>query len=158
MDKKRQKVEKRVSAGGIIFRKKNNKIEFLILEKTKEDGSKEWLLPKGEIEEDEDKKITALREASEETNLPTSELEFIKEIGEEKFFYKDKWGSGNLVFKKVFYFLIKYNGKEKPKPQRKEGFTNAVFFDFQKTLQMLTYKNSQELIKKAIKEIKDDKR
>ena len=55
------------SAGGIVYRKKGNHIEILMLAWKNARDDLEYVLPKGHIENDESPMETALREISEET-------------------------------------------------------------------------------------------
>ena len=66
------------SAGGIVYRKRNNTLEILLLAWKNARGDTEYVLPKGHIENEETAAETALREISEETGLNTEFLEVIK--------------------------------------------------------------------------------
>lgn len=61
------------SAGILLFRRLNNKIEFFLVHpggpfwKNKDEGA--WTIPKGEMEEEEDGLATAKREFKEETGI-----------------------------------------------------------------------------------------
>lgn len=153
--RRNRKAELKLSAGGIVFLKEKGDFKFLILEKDKGNGKKEWLFPKGKIEENESTVKAALREISEESGLPQNKLKVIKKIGQERFFYKDKWDKGQLVYKIVEYFLVEYSGKKKPLPQKEEGFIRAVFLPKEEVLNRLTFKNSKNLFKKALKELEN---
>ncbi len=77
---------KRHSAGLLVYRTKNGRLEVLIARmdgpwfKNKEKGA--WSIPKGEYSEDEDPKKTALREFKEELSLepPTGEWYELGEV------------------------------------------------------------------------------
>jgi predicted NUDIX family NTP pyrophosphohydrolase len=71
----------KVSAGLLLYRRRNGEIEFLLVHlggpfwTRKDDGA--WFLPKGEVNPGEDEKAAAIREFREETSLevdPGSEL------------------------------------------------------------------------------------
>jgi predicted NUDIX family NTP pyrophosphohydrolase len=63
----------KVSAGLLLFRRRNGEIEFLLVHlggpfwAKKDDGA--WFLPKGEVNPGEDEKAAAIREFQEETGL-----------------------------------------------------------------------------------------
>ena len=59
---KKKKVKVEISAGGVVFKKEDNKLKFLLIL----DGYGRWALPKGHIEKGESTKTAALREVSEE--------------------------------------------------------------------------------------------
>ncbi len=151
MKKKKADFQRRFSAGGVVFRRKNSDFEILLLKRKKRDGKFEWVLPKGEIEEDNIKK-TALREIKEETGLEN--LELIARLGQEKYFYRESWDKGNLIFKIVTYFLVESQDEKTPQPQIGEGFVEARWFPHQRAIERATFQNSQEIIKRAVKLIK----
>jgi predicted NUDIX family NTP pyrophosphohydrolase len=71
----------KVSAGLILYRRRNNELEFLLVHlggpfwTKKDEGA--WFLPKGEVNPGEDEKAAAIREFQEETGFhfdPTSKL------------------------------------------------------------------------------------
>jgi len=66
------------SSGGIVYRKQKGKIEILLLEWENAKKEREFVLPKGHMEDAETAKDTALREINEETGLDISDLEIIK--------------------------------------------------------------------------------
>jgi predicted NUDIX family NTP pyrophosphohydrolase len=80
---------KKISAGLLMYRKKNNQLEFFLVHpggpyfKNKDDGA--WTIPKGEAENTELLLDTAIREFREETGInPAGEfipLESVKQKG-----------------------------------------------------------------------------
>src|SRR5262249_3819711 len=54
-------------AGGVVFRRRRNGIEYLLVEAKSKPN--EWVLPKGHIEEGEDHRETAVREVYEESGV-----------------------------------------------------------------------------------------
>jgi len=54
-------------AGGVVFRTKSGKTEYLLVEATNDPG--QWVLPKGHVEEGELPRETAVREVHEETGV-----------------------------------------------------------------------------------------
>ena len=66
------------SSGGIVYRKQKGKIEVLLLEYENAKRTREFVLPKGHMENTETAKDTALREINEETGLAIKDLEIIK--------------------------------------------------------------------------------
>ncbi len=140
----KSKIIRKFSAGGVVLRKQNHQYEILLLEKQK-DTNKEWLLPKGEIEEGEKSQDTVLREVTEETGL--KDIEIISEIDKEEYFYRTSGEKDKLIFKNVRYFLIKSSDKNHPIPQKEEGFISAKWFSLDQALKVATY--SKKIIKKA---------
>ena len=103
-------------------------------------------MPKGKIEKGEKPEQTAIREIQEETGL--SNLKIIKHLGQIKYFYRLK---GQPIFKIVYNFLLE-TGDEKLNPTWE--VQDARWFSPSKALQTIAYKNTKEILKKAIAIIK----
>ncbi|MCK9272496.1 NUDIX domain-containing protein [Candidatus Gracilibacteria bacterium] len=103
------------SSGGIVYRKKGNSFEILLLERKNPKGQIVYVIPKGRIEDEEKAKETALREISEETGLLESELEIIKFITKINFTFVASYKEGSpTINKDVYLFLVKYIGENEP--------------------------------------------
>jgi 8-oxo-dGTP pyrophosphatase MutT (NUDIX family) len=102
------------SAGIILYRKKIDVIEYLLLN----GDAIGWGFPKGHIDDGESHKATAKRETYEETGLKVSKLEsgFKQEV---KYFLKKNWSTGKQYdkpkLKIVTYFLAEVPSKAKVK-------------------------------------------
>jgi predicted NUDIX family NTP pyrophosphohydrolase len=89
------------SAGILIYRKKNGKIQIFLVHpggpfwKNKDLNS--WSIPKGEIENEEDLKNTAIREFEEETGMVLTDED------KEKIFYLGEVKSKNKI---VYVFAL----------------------------------------------------
>ena len=117
------------SSGGIVYRKKNGKIEALLLEWENSKGEKVFVIPKGHIENEETAKDTALREISEETGLDVADLEVIKFMSKINYSFVATHKDGNpLINKDVYLFLVKYNGTKDPVPRKEERFLGFRWF------------------------------
>ena len=138
-----------ISSGGVIFKRKNNSFEVVLVSKKK---GKIWCLPKGHIEEGESLKETAIREVKEETGLRG---EIVNKVDNIIYWYsnKDKQGELIKIFKRVYFFLLKYvEGETKVHDHEVE---NVQWFDIKKARKILTYKTEQDVIKKAEKILKN---
>lgn len=132
------------SAGGIVFYKDN----VLVLKKFNGD----YVLPKGRVEDNEDKEETAKREVFEETGVRT---ETIKYLGEIHYTYSDHIETFERVHKTVYWFLMK--GKNSSlTPQREEGFVEAKYFPINKAINILRYDDEREILKVAIDNVKGE--
>jgi 8-oxo-dGTP diphosphatase len=157
------------SAGGIVFRKdimndlrsksskdKINKlqsglpkaqakheIKILMIK----DQTDKWVFPKGLVDKGETKEQAAIREVKEETGL--EHVKIIAPLGQIKFFYK--W-EGETIFKIVYFFLMETD-QEDLKHQREE-IKDAAWIDMNSVLEKNSYKNQEEIIKKALEKIK----
>ena len=131
------------SAGGVIFQKVNGAVKILLIQ----DKNNQWTFPKGLIDEAEAAQEAAEREILEEVGL--SNLTFAGEVAISRYFYRFE---GNLVRKRVDYFLFAYSGNVKPTPQADEGIQSAEWFTQEKALEKIGYrKTNNPVLKKAIK-------
>lgn len=134
------------SAGAIIFRRDKEdekKIYYLLLKY----GAGHWGFAKGNIEENEKPKETTLREIEEETGL--SDIKLVNNFSEliEYYYYR----SGSRVHKTVKFFLGKTNSKDVKISYEHEDYKWAPFND---AINLLSFKNSQKILKKAHNKIK----
>jgi len=112
------------SSWGVVYRKKDWKIEILLLKWTNSRNEWEYVLPKGKIEDDEIAKDTALREIWEEAWLYESDLEVIKFITKLNYTFCASYLPWRpFIDKDVYIFLVKYNGDRDPTPRVEERFT-----------------------------------
>lgn len=126
-----------ISAGGVVFKKKEGKRYLLLLK----DKNGKWTFPKGLVEPDEDRKITAAREVAEETGI--DKIEFSQELTPIQYWYR--W-EGELIRKKVYYFLFEAKKKQKPKPQEEEGILAVRWFLPEKALEIIGYRKTNQKI------------
>lgn len=131
-----------ISAGGVVLF--GNAI--LLLKKYNGD----WVLPKGKIEEGENKDIAALREVLEESGV---KADIIKYLGEIHYTFKENWDENKTVHKTVFWYLMKSRNMDTI-PQREEGFIDAKFIHMDRVVEMAKYDDEKEIIKVALGEIK----
>ncbi len=131
-----------VSAGGVVYF--GNAI--LLLKKYNGD----WVLPKGKIEKNEDKKDTSIREVFEEGGV---KADVIKYIGKIQYSFKNSWRNNEIINKTVHWYLMKARGMS-CNPQKEEGFIDARFIHIDRVKNMAKYEDEKNIIDKAIKEIK----
>jgi 8-oxo-dGTP pyrophosphatase MutT (NUDIX family) len=127
---------KEISAGGVVYRRKDGRVEILGIE----DRFGHFTLPKGKMEPGETVEETALREIREETGISGRIIDRIGEVA-----YRYTHAENGEVDKQVHYFLVEAaEGKETPlleeirdtwwlspeeawKRQRKSGYRNNDF-------------------------------
>ena len=95
----RERVVKKQSAGGVVFRKINGELQLLMIR----DLKNRWSLPKGSIENNEETLSAAKREVFEETGIRN--LELIKELGETKYYFRHR-GAINFLTLTLFLFVV----------------------------------------------------
>ncbi|MGD8278760.1 MAG: NUDIX hydrolase [Gemmatimonadota bacterium] len=127
------------SSGGVVFRRADAELIFLLIR----DPYENWGLPKGHIEGKETPAETALREVSEETGL--SPLAVCAELPTIDWFFRDR---GRLVHKFCHFFLLESLTGE-PVPQRDEGITDCIWCTFERALEMVAYDNAREVLRAA---------
>lgn len=132
-----------LSAGGVIFRKKEDKFEIALIAVK---NRSIWTLPKGIIDKGEQKEEAALREVKEETGL-TGRI--VDVIGDKSYWFKD----GNVKYMKtVSYFLIEYvSGDTKYYDWEVD---EAKWFDIDEALKMVSYKTDKEILQEASEKLK----
>jgi 8-oxo-dGTP pyrophosphatase MutT (NUDIX family) len=96
-------VRDQVSAGGVVFRRDNERIEVVIVTVG---GENRWQLPKGLVEKDEKPEVAAVREAREETGIESDVLQHIETI---EYWYAGLDGGERVRFhKRVHFYLLRY--------------------------------------------------
>jgi len=131
------------SAGAVIFYK-NKEVEYLLLHypgSTKK-AKDYWDFPKGHIEEGESEIDTVKREVYEETGLKDIEILPNFKTSIKYFFQKE----GKKIFKMVVFYLARAKTKEVKISFEHIGF---IWLPFDKALEVVTYKNAKEVLKKA---------
>ena len=132
-----------VSAGGIVFLKNS----ILMLKKFNGD----WVLPKGRVEGHESLKETALREVYEETKAKVTPIKYLGKINYEfsRTCYLDKIH----IRKEVHWYLMMARNMTCT-AQKNEGFVDAKFLSFERSLVLARYDDERKIIKKALEDIK----
>jgi len=120
------------SSWGIVYRKKGESIEILLLEWVNSRQEKEFVLPKWKIEDGEIAKETAIREISEETGLDEKDLEVIKFMSKLSYTFT-AWHLKDipLIEKDVYLILVKYKGQDNPIVRKEERFTGYKWFSLE---------------------------
>lgn len=130
-------MKKEFSAGGIVF---NNKREVLI---TQHSSNKYWSFPKGNPNQGESMKETALREVREEGGVAA---EIIGRVGQVNYIYTDPRDQ-EKTFKIATYYLMRYLSGN---PQNHDWeVSQAKWVGFEEALKTLSFKNDQEMLEKA---------
>ena len=128
------------TAGGIVLNK--NGLVLIVSQ-----NGNSWSLPKGHIDEGENKLQAAIREIYEESGI--SELELIKELG---FYERYRIGldseDDKSELKTIFMFLFKTN-QEDLKPIDPSNPV-AIWIEKEKVAELLTHKKDKEFFLKII--------
>lgn len=121
------------SSGWVVYRKRDGKIQILLLKWLNSRKQEELVIPKWKIESGEVAKDTAVREISEEAGIPIQDLEIIKFVTKLSYTYTAGYLKDNPVIDKdVYLFIVKYHGKQKPVVRKEERFTDYQWVDIEK--------------------------
>ena len=138
------KTKNEISAGGIVYRKVGNKIEWLITQHSQHKG---WVFPKGLIGDTKDSEVmedAAIREVKEEGGIE-AKIANPKPIKTTYFYVFNN----ARIFKTVYYFLMEYVSGD-PKDHDWE-MCDAKFVSEDEVKKTLTYKSDKEAFEKAFK-------
>jgi 8-oxo-dGTP pyrophosphatase MutT (NUDIX family) len=131
---------KETSAGIVLYRKENAKNLFLLLHYP----SGHWDFVKGKMEKNETTHETAIRETKEETGI--TDIVFAENF--EEWIRYDFKHQGELVQKKVVFFLAETKTKEIKISHEHSGYT---WMDYNLSMEKLTFGNAKTILTKAQK-------
>lgn len=134
------------SAGGIVYKKENNKIFVLVSQHSQHHG---WVFPKGLIGdhiEGENKEGTAIREVKEETGV---DAKIMKTLTPVTYWFVFE---GEKIRKTVYYFLMEYAGGDITKHDHE--MEAVEWLSKEKVAERLTYKSDQKVWEVALRAIK----
>lgn len=137
------KVKNEVSAGGIVYKKTKEKIEWLICQHSQHKG---WVFPKGLIGDsvaNEPMEQAALRETEEEGGVKAKIVNHTPVRVSYMYRFKD-----TLIRKTVFYFLMEYVSGD-PKNHDWE-MADAKFVPKKDVVKTLTYSSDKEAFEKIV--------
>ena len=142
-------MEREFSAGGIVYKKENDQILWLI-QRPKGNpeyrGNLGWSFPKGWIDEGETVEQAALRETAEEAGIKAKIIEKLPNL---KIFYTNK--EGQKVLKFITYFVMEWL------EDLKEGFGSETeetkWLSQTEASELLVHKNERDLLVKAAEKL-----
>lgn len=134
-------LKKKVSSGGVIFRKTDGSPVEVSLVSVR-DGST-WCLPKGVIDQGETPEMTAVREVREETGLLGN---VVDKLGSISYWYYIK-GENTKCRKTVHFFLMRYVSGSTS--DHDAEVSDAVWLPIEKALEVITYKGDRSILEKA---------
>lgn len=146
---KAPRLEEPVSAGGVVYREVNGKIETILCGR---DRPVRWSLAKGTPDPGETLEQTALREVREETGL---EVEIEGSIGSIDYWFADR--DGDVRYHKTvhFYLMIPIGGDT---DQHDPEFDVVQWFASDEALKTLAYANEADVLREALELISQRKR
>lgn len=133
------------SAGGVVFRKRKNVLEILLIQ----DRFGYWSFPKGKREQGETDEQAALREIQEETQLSGK---IMKRLPSTTYHIRSQKDQG--IQKVVTYFLVQYlDGIERPQAGEVVNVKWFPIKEAEKILYDKGYANNQPVFLSAKQEI-----
>jgi 8-oxo-dGTP pyrophosphatase MutT (NUDIX family) len=146
---KAPRLEEPVSAGGVVYREVNGKIETVLCGR---DSPVRWSLAKGTPDPGETMEQTALREVREETGL---EVEIEGSIGSIDYWFADR--DGEVRYHKTVHFYL-MNPIGGATDQHDPEFDVVQWFAGDEALEALAYANEADVLREALELISQRKR
>ena len=131
-----QEIVREPTAGAVIYRVKENKLEILMIQ----DAYERWTIPKGHIEPGETAQETAIREVGEEAGVKN--VEPVCWLGKIHFNYRR---DDTLVMMTTQIYLFKALGNTDD-IQKEEWMKGISWFPFKKALKLAEYDDIQRLM------------
>jgi 8-oxo-dGTP pyrophosphatase MutT (NUDIX family) len=142
-------VRREVSAGGLIWRRRDSQRGGFEVVLVRPAGKSTWVLPKGHVEPGESLLDAALREANEESGL---EVEADQALGQVSYLYswRDRPDQQPIrIFKRVHFYLMRCVGGD---PSAHDGEVEEVIWvPLDEALSRASHKSERDLIAKAKK-------
>lgn len=135
------RVQKEVSAGGVIYRRVGEEIDVVLASRRTRRGDLAWGLAKGGIEEGETHEEAAVREVREETGL-TAEIE--DDLGDTRYFYV--WDDVRIR-KTVHFFLMRHTGGDTA--DRDDEMEEIRWFPLERALKRAAYRGERDVLQRA---------
>ena len=139
--RQKRRIEQLVSAGGVVYRIRNNKIEVVICGRN---STPVWGLPKGTPDPGETRGQTAIRETNEETGLEVEIEDFI--CGIEYWFSRSD--NGVRFHKTVLFYLMAAVGGDVSLHDHE--FDVVKWLPVENALKTLTYENEVRVVEKGL--------
>lgn len=134
-------MKKEKSCGAIIFRKHQNKYQYVLIQQK---FTLDFGFPKGHTKENETEVMTALREVKEETGLDVDIFDDMREVAQ--------YSPRPDVLKKVVYFLAR--AKSELLKRQETEIEKLFWADEKEVIEKLSHLSDQTIFKSLIKKPK----
>jgi 8-oxo-dGTP pyrophosphatase MutT (NUDIX family) len=136
----RYPTKRAVSAGGLVVDDRPDGRWVVLISRRSAAGDLQWTLPKGGLEDGEDRSSAALREVREETGL---ECEIVTELGAIDYWFV--WRPDEVRYHKfVHYYLMRQRGGDLS--ARDDEAEDVEWVRISEAAQRLTHANERRLV------------
>jgi 8-oxo-dGTP pyrophosphatase MutT (NUDIX family) len=140
-------VREQVSAGGVVFRRFNERVEVVIVAVGPQNR---WQLPKGLVESEEKPETAAVREAHEEAGVVSEVVGHIETV---EYWFAGLDGGEKVRFhKRVHFYLLRYISGD-PKEHDWE-VNDARWVPIDEAATQLAFENERRVVDQARERIK----
>jgi len=151
--KNHERVQREVSAGGVVFKRTPRSIKFAIMK----DSFGKWTFSKGHVEEGETIEEAAARETIEELGL--DEIRLLESLGEIDIWFRDRFEKmGTLIHKDIHYFLFETPFDAELRPDPSEHAYEAKWVSPGKIMEMSSYDDMKPILKRALSYVRKESR
>ena len=132
-------------AGGIVTRRSDECVEFLLLKQIRAGGEVQWVMPKGHIEKGETSEGAAIREVREEAGI--EELRVVACLGEQEFQYRE--GDEVQHKKLIRWYLLQAPHGAHPMLKTEEGFIKSKWLPYKEARKQCSHDDFREWVDRA---------
>lgn len=149
MKSKKESVERELSAGGIVFRRKGARIWIALMQ----DPYGKWTFPKGHVESGEEIEEAAARETLEELGL--EQVRLLEPLGKIDIWFRDRFQKkGKLIHKDIHYFLFETPANASLHPDPDEHALAARWVPAGSILKESSYPDMIPVLRRALEYLK----
>lgn len=142
---KTQPIEREVSAGGVVFRRKGARVWIAMMK----DPYEKWTFPKGHVEKGEELEEAAARETLEELGL--EQIRLLEELGKIDIWFRDRFQKkGKLIHKDIHYFLFETPGNAALHPDPDEHVLAAKWVPVAQVFKESSYPDMVSILRRAL--------
>ena len=136
-------------AGGVVVRRRDSCVEFLLLEQIRKNGDIQWVMPKGHIQKSETSEMAAVREVREEAGIEEPQL--VACLGKQEFEYRE--GDEIRHKKTVSWYLMETPYESHLSVNVEEGFFEAKWLPYEETRKQCSHEDFRKWVDRAAKAV-----
>ena len=136
-----------ISCGGVVI----HRGKVLLLYKNQQGKYTGWVLPKGNLEENETHKAAALREVKEESGVTAKALKY---LGKTQYSFDAVVKQERHRVSKVVHWYLMATDSYYCKPQAEEYFADVGFYKQHEAYYLLKFHDEKQIMQRAFAEYK----